>query len=91
MTGPEGMHWTLSSRRRGVEVEARIWARREAFVGLAYRNPPGGVKTCLNSKIAACELTLRRPGKPALQLRSAARAAFEILTDETDHGVPVVA
>lgn len=88
--GPE-FDWRLSSRRRGVEVEARIWARREAFVGLAYANPPGGVKTCLNSKIAACELTLRRPGRPPRTLRSASRAAFEILTDEAGHGVPVVA
>ena len=33
------------------------------FVGLTYFNPPGGSHTCLNSKIAACEITLERPGK----------------------------
>lgn len=88
--GPE-FSWALASRRRGVEVEARIRAPRAAFVGLAYKNPPGGVKTCLNSKIASCELTLRRPGRAPLTLRSASRAAFEILTDETGHGVPIVA
>jgi hypothetical protein len=88
--GPE-FSWQLASRRRDVAVEARIWAPRAAFVGLAYRNPPGGVKTCLNSKIAACALTLRRPGRAPLVLRSASRAAFEILTDETGHGVPIVA
>ena len=87
--GPR-FEWRLASRRAGVEVEARISAPREAFVGLAYGNPPGGVKTCLNSKIAACELVLRRPGRPALELRSG-RAAFEILTDDAGHGVPVVA
>jgi hypothetical protein len=87
--GPE-FAWELRSRRAGVEVEARIFAPREAFVGLAYGNPPGGVKTCLNSKIAGCELRLRRPGRPELTLRSG-RAAFEVLTDETGHGVPVVA
>lgn len=87
-SGPEFV-WTIASRRRGVEVEARISAPREAFVGLTYGNPPGGAKTCLNSKIAACELTLRRPGRAALVLRSG-RAAFEVLTDEAGHGVPVV-
>ncbi|HEY8380032.1 MAG TPA: hypothetical protein VIK91_26260 [Nannocystis sp.] len=88
--GPE-FTWELTSRWGEVEVEARISARREAFVGLAYRNPPGGVKTCLNSKIAGCELTLRRAGRAPLVLRSRARAAFEILTDEAGHGVPIVA
>lgn len=83
--------WTLRSRQRGVELEATISAPRAAFVGLAYGNPPGGSKTCLNSKIAACALTLRRPGRPPLSLRSADRAAFEILTDDAAHGVPVVA
>lgn len=87
--GPEFV-WTLASRRRGVEVEARLSAPREAFVGLTYGDPPGGSKTCLNSKIAACELTLRRRGRPELVLRSR-RAAFEILTDAAGHGVPVVA
>lgn len=87
--GPE-FEWRLASQTREVAVEARIWAPRAAFVGLAYGNPPGGVKTCLNSKIARCELRLRRPGRPTIALRSD-RAAFEVLTDEADHGVPVVA
>jgi hypothetical protein len=84
------LEWRLASRRAGVEVEARFSAPRAAFVGLAYGNPPGGVKTCLNSKLARCELTLRRPGRAPRTLTSA-RAAFEILTDARDHGVPVVA
>jgi hypothetical protein len=29
-------------------------APRESFVGLTYANPPGAVKTCLNTKLAAC-------------------------------------
>ena len=63
---------------------------RASFVGLPYRNPPGGVKTCLNTKIAACELTLKVGGVERT-MRSASRAAFEILTDATDHGVAVLA
>ena len=56
-----------------------------------YGNPPGGAKTCLNTKLARVLLTLRRAGRPDLQLQCAQRAAFEILTDDTGHGVPVVA
>jgi hypothetical protein len=83
--------WTIESRRGPVGVSIRVSAPRSAFVGLAYGNPPGGAKTCLNSKIARCEVSLQRGGKAPLVLRSACRAAFEILTDATDHGVPVVA
>lgn len=90
ISGPE-FTWRLASRRGEVAVEARLWAPRTAFVGLLYKDPPGGAKTCLNSKIAGCELTLRRPGRAPLLLRSANRAAFEVLTDQAGHGVPVVA
>ena len=59
-----------------------------AFVGLRYRNPPGGIKYCLNTKIAECSLRLTdlKTGRTDT-LRTANRAAFEILTDDTDHGV----
>ena len=59
-------------------------------MALTYGNPPGGDKTCLNCKIAACELVLERPGAPPVELRTRHRAAFEILTGARDHGVPVV-
>ncbi|MEE4251379.1 MAG: hypothetical protein V2I38_12370, partial [Alcanivoracaceae bacterium] len=59
------------------------------FTALTYYNPPKGSKTCLNSKIARCEARLERPGEPVLVLTSAHGAAFEILTDRNDHGVPL--
>jgi hypothetical protein len=80
-------HWQLSSRSKACAIDARFSARREDFVALRYDNPPGGAKTCLNTKIAACEVRLERPGQPAVSLRSAHRAAFEILTDDSAHGV----
>jgi hypothetical protein len=91
MSSGAGFSWTIASRRGPVDVEISVAAPKSAFVGLSYGNPPGGAKTCLNSKIARCEVRLRRAGKPELVLRSEQRAAFEILTDATDHGVPVVA
>lgn len=79
--------WTFHARARGVSVRGRVSAPRSAFVGLTYPNPPGGAKTCLNSKIARCEITLERASRPPLTLVSERRAAFEILTDRADHGV----
>ena len=67
-----------------------IAAARSDFVGLPYYNPPGGTKTCLNSKIARCDLTIRRRGEAPRTLSTRDRAAFEILTEATDHGVPVL-
>ena len=68
-----------------------IRAPKSAFVGLTYDNPPGGSKTCLNCKLASADITVERPGRPDRNLLTRHRAAFEILTDRSDHGVPVVA
>ncbi len=83
--------WHFSSEQGGVSVEGRISAPKNAFVGLRYGNPPGGDKHCLNSKIASCELTIRRPGGDVARLSTRQRAAFEILTDDRAHGVAIVA
>ncbi|MDH5490771.1 MAG: hypothetical protein OEY14_02235 [Myxococcales bacterium] len=83
--------WELESRRRDVGLRVKIRAGAEAFVGLPYENPPGGQKTCLNSKLASCELELLRRGLAPTQLRTKHRAAFEILTERSDHGVPILA
>ncbi len=86
--------WTFHSETDAVRIDGRIHAPRELFVGLRYYNPPGGVKTCLNAKLAACELTLtdKRRGRPNTpqQLVTAHRAAFELLSDDDHrHGVPL--
>jgi len=84
-------HWRFESSTGEVSVAGTIAAAPETFVGLPYRNPPGGVKTCLNSKIARCDLTVRVAGGAPRTITSRCRAAFEILTEATDHGVPVMA
>ena len=80
--------WDFASRNDDAEIAATISAPREAFVGLNYYNPPGGIKHCLNSKIAGCTLRLtdRRSGTSEV-LATGSRAAFEILTDDENHGV----
>lgn len=83
--------WTLESRTPQARLHGRIAAPASAFVGLNYLNPPGGSKTCLNTKLASAEFTLERPGRPAKTFVTQSRAAFEILTDRRDHGISVVA
>jgi hypothetical protein len=74
-------HWTFICTGRAERLHVKIGAHARDIVALRYRNPPGGIKTCLNSKLASCELLLERPSRTSVQLKSAARAAFEILTD----------
>ena len=85
--------WTFKSETDEILLEGTFAAPREAFVVLGYRNPPGGTKECLNTKIASCELrvTHRQPGGATRTETFSARnrAAFEILTDEHDHGVEI--
>lgn len=82
-------HWEFSSRAPGVAIEGRIEAPKASFVGLRYYNPPGGEKWCLNTKLAACRVVLKRDGLPDATLDTAHRAAFEILTDDSSHGVEI--
>lgn len=83
--------WTIDARDHQTRVYGRIHAPAESFVGLTYLNPPGGQKTCLNTKLAAAEITVAQRGQTPRILKTAHRAAFEILTDRADHGVAIVA
>lgn len=86
----EDLRWQFASEGPEVAIEGTISAPASRFVALRYANPPGGAKVCLNSKLATCELTVRRPGRSPLALRSTHRAAFEILDDATRAGIPIV-
>lgn len=72
--------WRFDSASAGARIHGRVHARPEDFASLTYYNPPGGSHTCLNSKLAACEVTLERTGQPPVTLSTRERAAFEILT-----------
>lgn len=80
--------WAFHAEDERASVRGTIAASAHDFVALPYLNPPGGTKTCLNSKIARCDLTVRWPDGRVRTLGTRSRAAFEILTDATDHGVP---
>jgi hypothetical protein len=90
-TGTFGyFHWDFATESDTTRVVGRIEAGRDAFVGLAYANPPGGTKHCLNTKIGRCELSIvDKASGEREELRSAHGALFEILTDDREHGVPI--
>ncbi len=81
----EPYDWRIETSGGDGALALRIWAEPSEFVALRYDNPPGGTKICLNSKLARCELTLRRGGQ-TIELRSS-RAAFEIVDDRAPPGV----
>ena len=86
----EYFRWTFTSEDAAVHVQGTITAPPDAFVALSYANPPGGTKTCLNTKIAACELRVRDKDTGRTDvLSSRHRAAFEILTDDDRHGLAI--
>jgi hypothetical protein len=81
--------WRFKSEIEQVVIEGTITAPRQAFVGLKYYNPPGGLKYCLNSKIAGCSLQLFEKEAGTIHtFETKNRAAFEILTDDpVRHGI----
>jgi hypothetical protein len=85
--------WDFTSETDEIRIEGTISARNKHFVVLKYYNPQGGIKHCLNTKIASCQLkvTHKQAGKPTATetLSTKNRAAFEILTDKRDHGVEI--
>ena len=89
----EYFKWEFRSETSEVKIEGSITAPPEAFVGLRYYNPPGGIKHCLNTKIAACQISvLFKDTGHKETLTTASRAAFEILTDDhKSHGVKIYA
>lgn len=83
--------WTFEKENSEVLIKGHIYGNSQDFVGLKYYNPPGGIKVCLNSKLAACDLDVtfkKKAPQRTVQLHTKHRAAFEILTDDVkEHGI----
>ena len=74
--------WAFSTGAGPIRITGRIEAPADAFVLLEYPNPPGGLKYCLNTKLAACELVISDESTGDREvLRSAHGALFEVLDD----------
>ena len=76
-----GWRWSFAGVSDRLRLEGEMIGDPKHFAALEYRNPPGGIKRCLNSKIARCELRLAFPDGGKRTLVSSCRAAFEILGD----------
>lgn len=83
--------WTITSSAGPVTAIVTFTARSDMFVGLGYDDPPGGKRTCLNTKLAACSVQIIESGKQAIALSTSNRAAFEILTTTESHGLELSA
>ncbi len=79
--------WTMQCESREYQLQIKIKGSPKDFVAFYYKNPPGGRHTCLNSKVAFCEIILSKNGKETHRLTSQNKAAFEILTDDKQHGI----
>lgn len=73
--------WSFETGDAHTRIRGSMAAPAWAFVALPYFDPPGRTKTCLNTKIARCDLTIERRGQPLRTLSTASRAAFEMLGD----------
>ncbi len=84
--------WRFRSANAACAISGEISAPREHFTALAYKNPIGGTKTCLNTKLAACRIELHdKQDGTRSTFETANRAAFEILTDDASHGIAIEA
>ena len=77
----DGLRWSFAAKGDGIALSGVISATPAQVVTFAYKNPPGGTKLCVNSKIARCELTVTRAGSRTTLL-SQSGAAFEVLVDD---------
>jgi len=73
----------------GITVQAAVGAPRESFVGWVYADPDGSEHHTVNCSVADMELAVSRPGRPAVSLRCAGGAAYELGMREHDHGMPI--
>jgi hypothetical protein len=87
--------WSFRSRQAGWQLDWEVEAPIEDFVGLAYIDPLGTENHCLNSKIASCNLKLTRKegGRwlPVANLTGRSSCAYEIITQDPGHRVPILA
>jgi hypothetical protein len=86
----EPFRWLFGGRVDGVEMSGEIRAAPGDVIGLTYTDTNGGTKYCYNSALADCRITLSGSGL-ATELTASRQAMFEILTDERNPAVPLLA
>lgn len=83
--------WAIECARKPMHVAVQFSSPSNRFVALAYDDPPGATRTCLNTKLATCRVRITEDGKPPIDLATQSRAAFEILAVDDRHGIAISA
>jgi len=87
--------WSFLAQQGGWRLQWQVEAPQDDFAGLTYTNPDGSDNFCLNSKIANCRLQLARREagnwREVADLRGKHSCAYEILVQDPDHGVAILA
>jgi hypothetical protein len=73
--------WQFEARSREVSLSGTFESDPDMAAVLSYRNPPGGLKTCVNSKVASCKIRLQPDGEAPIELTARHRAAYEMISD----------
>lgn len=84
---PTGCEFLVPGKE--VTVRGTVGAPAQRFVGWVYADPDGSEHNTVNSSVADIELRVERAGRPPVELRGPARAAYELGMRETDHGIPL--
>ncbi len=86
-------HWEFECKNKNIQIKGKIEAQANDFVGLCYANPSGKHKNCLNTKVASCQLEIKKINQKGMPvaLYTKHRCAFEILTnqEEIHHGIKI--
>jgi hypothetical protein len=85
--GPDRCEFAIPGRR--LSLRGTVGAPRKDFVGWIYADPDGPDHNVVNCSIADMQLSVERPGRPAVELRATGSAAYELGMRERDHGVQV--
>jgi hypothetical protein len=87
METPEKLEFVLPGEEATVSGTFR--SPRSDIVCWVYADPDGPEHNTANCSIAAVEMTVSRPGRPDLDLRTEWGAAYELGMREKDHGLPL--
>jgi hypothetical protein len=81
--------WRFGGRVDGLALDGEIRTEPADVIGLTYTDTDGASKFCYNSALATCRVRLS--GQATAELCADRRAMFEILTDERNHQVSLLA
>ncbi len=83
--------WSFGASVEGVTLDGEISAQSGDVIGLTYTDTDGESKYCYNSALATCRIRLSGSGVTTTELTAIRRGMFEILTDERNSSVRLLA